>query len=293
MHPQAILSFGDGAVEIYMYGLMIALGILGCFWVLFTYSKLRGVPNSYVDFIFYNGICSIIIGFLGSAVWQGIYNYIDDMKKYGEAVFSLNGGITAMGGLISGAACFILICILFRKRFPFSLTRMLGIAPCCMTFAHAFGRLGCFFAGCCYGGEATGFFSFLGVSFAPGSPAHKEFGATPIYPTQLFEAIFLFALFAVMSFLLLKKNFRYNMVVYLVAYGFWRFFIEFLRADYRGSFIGGLSPSQGMSIGIVIIAVPAFFIFRELFRRYDLKYGIKTAEVKAEQTEEISGESAE
>ena len=48
-----------------------------------------------------------------------------------------------------------------------------------------------------------------------------------------------------------------------------------------------------MSIGIIIIAVPAFLIFRELFRRYDLKYGIKTAEVKAEQTEEISGESAE
>ena len=80
------------------------------------------------------------------------------------------------------------------------------------------------------------------------------------------------------------------MVVYLVAYGFWRFFIEFLRADYRGSFIGGFSPSQGMSIGIVIIAIPAFFIFRELNRRYDLKYG--TAKSQAI-TEENKQEKAE
>lgn len=274
MLPNAILSFANGSIEVYMYGIMIALGILGCFWVLFTYSKLKGVPGNYVDFIFYNGICSIIIGFLGAALWQGVYNYIDDLRNYGTATFSLNGGITAMGGLIMGSLCFILICVIFRKRYPFSLTRVISIAPCCMTFAHACGRLGCFFAGCCYGCEATGFFSFLGVSFMPGSIAHDKFGSTPLYPTQLFEALFLFALFTVMSLLLLKKNFHYNMVIYVVAYGIWRFLIEFLRADYRGSFVGGLSPSQTLSIVIVLVAVPLYFIIRYLRSKYEQTYKI-------------------
>ena len=256
-------------VDVHMYGIMIATGILCCFWVLFTFSRLKGIPTRYVDFVFYNGICSIVVGFLGSALWQGIFNYIKDLKEYGTATFSLTGGITAMGGLISGALCFIVICLAFRKQYPFTITRIVSIAPICMSVAHAFGRMGCFFAGCCYGKEATGFFSFLGVVFKPGSAAYREFGATPIYPTQLFEAIFLFALTGVMSFLLLKKNFHYNFVLYMAAYGVWRFFIEFVRADERGSFIGSISPSQALSIGVVLLAIPAFFLFRYLKQRFD------------------------
>ena len=260
--------------EIYMYGIMIAVGILSCFFILFKYSRLKGIPDKYTDFTFYNGICSIIIGFIGSAAWQGVFNYIDDMKNYGEATFSLNGGITVIGGLVSGALCFILIAFIFRKKIPFAVTRVVHIAPCCMTIAHAFGRLGCFFAGCCYGGEATGFFSFLGVSFQPGSPAYREFGSTPIYPTQLFEACFLFILCGVMSYLYLKKDFKYNFVVYLIAYGIWRFLIEFVRADYRGSFVSGLTPSQTQSLILIALAVPAFFLLRHFCAKFE-KYKIE------------------
>ncbi|MBQ2431188.1 MAG: prolipoprotein diacylglyceryl transferase, partial [Campylobacter sp.] len=49
--------------------------------------------------------------------------------------------------------------------------------------------------------------------------------------------------------------------IYLIAYGVWRFFIEFARGDYRGSFIPGLSPSQFWSIILVILGV-AYLLFR-------------------------------
>ena len=41
-----------------------------------------------------------------------------------------------------------------------------------------------------------------------------------------------------------------------------RFFIEFARADYRGSFVGSLSPSQTQSLILIALAIPAFFILR-------------------------------
>lgn len=247
---------------VYMYGVMIAVGIICCFWVLFSYAKVLGLKEEEKDFIFYNGIASIAVGFLGSAVWQGLFNYIDDVKNGEQATFSLNGGITAIGGLLSGALCFIVISIIFRKKYPYLLDKVVMFAPCCMTVAHAFGRLGCFFAGCCYGREVHSgdAFAFLAVHFPYGTSAYSNGNA--IYPTQLFEAIFLFVLFFVTSILLLKKKFRYNMVVYLAAYGVWRFLIEFLRADYRGSFVGGLTPSQTQSLFLVISAVPVFFLIR-------------------------------
>lgn len=72
-------------------------------------------------------------------------------------------------------------------------------------------------------------------------------------PTQLYESLFLFLLFGVLTFLYFKRyNFTY--VVYLIAYGAWRIFIEFFRADHRGEIIpgSGISPSQFQSILFIL-----------------------------------------
>ena len=73
-------------------------------------------------------------------------------------------------------------------------------------------------------------------------------------PTQLYEAIFLFILFAVTS-VLFYKEIDWNFVVYLVGYGLWRFFIEYLRIDDRGVLIPGLTPSQWISVGLILAGV--------------------------------------
>lgn len=263
MFAQEIRLFGF--FPIHLYGVMIALGLLACFFVLFEFGKYLGFSADETDFVFYNGIVAIVIGFFGAAVWQAAYNYIDAVKKGETPVFDIkNAGITVIGGLIVGAASFLIGAYIFRKKHYYLITRLVVLAPCCITVAHAFGRIGCFFGGCCYGKPAEGFFSFLGVVFKPGSAAYSKYGSTPLYPTQLFEAAFLFILFGVLSYLALKKNYKYNMVVYMVAYGVWRFFIEFLRADDRGSFIGSISPSQTQSIIIVLAAVGVYFILRYL-----------------------------
>lgn len=226
--------------NVHMYGIMVAVGVLCAFLVLFRYGKKMELPEKFLDFLFYDGIASTVVGMGSAALFQGVYNYIENPKNG----FRLDGGITFIGGLIGGAAFFIVVYLIFRKRLTGRLIESLSIIPCSITVAHGFGRIGCFFAGCCYGKETD---SFLGVKF-PDLP-------NPVHPTQLYEAAFLFLLFGVLSYLLLKKKFQNNMSLYLIAYGVFRFCMEFLRDDDRGALIGGVSPSQFWSIGMVALGI--------------------------------------
>jgi phosphatidylglycerol:prolipoprotein diacylglycerol transferase len=134
------------------------------------------------------------------------------------------------------------------------------VAPACITVAHAFGRLGCLMAGCCYGRVTES--EFFGIFMK---------GANRL-PTQLYESIFLFILFAVISVFYFKK-FNFTHVIYLVAYGIWRFIIEFFRADHRGG-AGAISPSQWHSMIFILVAVAIVVYFRirkyPTFVTYDL-----------------------
>ena len=72
-----------------------------------------------------------------------------------------------------------------------------------------------------------------------------------------------------MIFLYLKKNFKYNFIIYLPAYGIWRFLIEYVRDDERGQIFKGvewLSPSQFFALVMVVGTIPVFFLIRYLYK---------------------------
>lgn len=244
--------------NVHMYGIMVALGVLAAFAVLYLYDKKMGIDLSFSDFLFYDGIVSVLLGFGCAALFQGVYNFIENPA----AGFSVRNGITFLGGMIGGSAVFIGVYFLFRRRLKGRLVSgqfgfpALSVLPCCILIGHSLGRVGCFFAGCCYGKVTH---SWLGVKF----PQLAE----PVYPTQLYEAVFLLVMFGVCSYLLLKKKFRHNMTVYLISYGIFRFLIEFIRGDDRGKLFGVLSPSQFWSLGMVILGVVLYFVMERIWRR--------------------------
>lgn len=235
-----------------MYGLMIGIGILCAFFTLFFLTKKKGISERFSDFLFYSGVVSIFIGFGFASLFQSVYNYV----KSPSLGFRLGGGMTFIGGLIGGVACFLCIYAFMRKRYEERLYQVISLLPCSILIAHAFGRIGCFFAGCCYGKETDG---PLGVKF-PDLP-------NPVHPTQLYEAAFLFALFAVCFLLILKKDFKHNMSLYLIAYGVFRFFIEFLRGDERGALVGAISPSQFWSVFMVLAGIAIIFLMNYLSKK--------------------------
>ena len=128
-------------LNIHMYGVMIAVGILCAFLVLFYLTKKKGVDVRFTDFIFYNGIASIVVGFGFATLFQSTYNYI----KNPSVGFELGSGMTFIGGLIGGVACFLAIYFIFRKKYTTRLYEVISLLPCSILIAHAFGRIGCFF----------------------------------------------------------------------------------------------------------------------------------------------------
>ena len=90
---------------------------------------------------------------------------------------------TIIGGLIGGVACFLIVYFVLvywlkPQKYKIRLYQVISIIPCCILIGHAFGRVGCFFAGCCHGIQTD---SIFGVRFPEGPPY-------PVHPTQLYEA---------------------------------------------------------------------------------------------------------
>ena len=268
MYPYDLLPTVD-FLDVRLYGIMIALGLLACFFVLFFFGKKKGYSDNYLDFIFYTAIVSIVLGFLSAALFQAFYNYLDNP----QGGFRLGGGITFIGGLIGGATTFLTIYFLFRKKLSVSIYDFMNFAPPCILIAHAFGRVGCLFAGCCHG-EYLGANPVFGGLFMKG-----ESGWGYYVPTQLYEALFLFILFGVTLFLTMKKDFKHNLSLYISSYGLFRFIIEFFRADdARGQFIGSLSPSQFWSILMIVAGIGLVFFVEFVVKKKKQKQALEKVE---------------
>lgn len=229
MYAEKLFSIGSFGPN--LYGVMIAVGLALCFVFIQILGKRIGIEKSNLDFYELNGLASVGLGFLFATIFQYIYALIENPKT---ASF---GGMTFMGGLIGGVLTFSVITLIYARWKPEvkkDLYKFLEAAMPCVLIAHAFGRIGCFFAGCCYGMKTSG---PLGMVFPYGS------SSGPVLPTMLIEAIFLFILCAVTIFFINKK-FAYNTPLYILGYSIFRFTIEFFRGDNRGEFLPGLSPTQ-------------------------------------------------
>ncbi len=233
-----------------MYNLMIAIGILFMLlYVAWRFEKIDGFTRKETNkILFYIG-GSLIAALLVSWLSDGIFHTLHE----GELAF---GSITFLGGLVGGLVCFVLLIKVADKELKKKIPVILNTVIVGVVLAHAFGRIGCTMAGCCYGIPTD---SFLGVSFPYG-----ESGGVPVYPTQLYESIFLFALFFALNKVQLFNGKEFS--VYLVGYGVWRFLVEFIRGDDRGEFFTFIQgtysnfPTPAQYISVLMIAVGVWLL---------------------------------
>lgn len=266
MLPNPLFTlFGNG---VYAYGICIAVGLLACIAVFYYYTKKKGVPEKWQDYVFFVAIVAIAVGFLFAKLYQALYDYIENPS----AGFDFYGaGMTVMGGIIGGVAGFLLVYfpvgnIYFKGKEKGMhvkyFNEVLRVAPLCVLVAHAFGRLGCLMSGCCHG-------AYLGEEYVFGGIYMRapDLGLWGYYvPTQLYESLFLFVTFGVLSWLYFKKDCNITVQIYLIAYGVWRIIIEIFRTDARGAMVLGLAPSQWQSIVFIVggIALLVFYILKKI-----------------------------
>ncbi|MCX7895359.1 MAG: prolipoprotein diacylglyceryl transferase [Thermoanaerobaculum sp.] len=254
MHP-FLVDLGFFALP--TYGVFLALGLVAGLWTARSRAKRAGLPpDKVVDL----GVWVVFAGLLGGKLLLVVAEpgYLTSLQGW---VSLLRAGGVFYGGLLGALAAAALLVRRWRLPFwPLADT----VAPS-IALGHAFGRLGCFFAGCCYGASCSApwavVFSHPKAAEISGTPL-----GIPLHPTQLYEAGF-----NLLNYLFLAWLFRRQVPrrlvgqvlgFYLANYGVARFVIEFFRGDAdRGFLFGGLlSTSQG--IAAVLVPVGVFLILR-------------------------------
>lgn len=230
-----------GPVTIHMYGLMIAVGFISALFVTSYRGKKKGLDEDIIYGLFY---CALIGGLLGTRILYYIVE-IPSILKDPSILWNFKNGYVVYGGIIGG----ILVCYLYCKLKKADFLSYFDIVMPSVSMAQGFGRLGCFFAGCCYGRETDAWYgiTFNNSNFAP--------NGVSLIPTQLISSFGDFIFAAILMFYASKEPKKGRVAaMYLMLYGVGRFIVEFLRNDYRGS-VGVLSTSQLISIAIIAIGV--------------------------------------
>jgi phosphatidylglycerol:prolipoprotein diacylglycerol transferase len=246
MHP---ILFKIGSFTIYTYGFLVFVGVLSAYFFCLKQSGRENISkNVFSDIIFW----TLIFSFIGARVFYIFTDFENFLRSPFEMLLS-RSGFVFYGGVIFGIIALFILARLHKINF----LKLADIIVLGVPLAHAFGRLGCFFYGCCYGRPTN---SFLGVLFPKESPA-GAFGVCVI-PTQLIEAFFLLLLF--LTLLFVKKHKKFNgqlLVFYLIAYSIIRFVIEFFRGDPRGN-VFFLSLSQFISLCFLAFGIFLYFRLR-------------------------------
>lgn len=241
-----------------MYDLLIIVGLFLMFlYISNRFDKADGFTKTQTNKILILLAASLVFAFIFSFIMDGIFHTIQE----GEADF---GSISFLTALIGGFGAFLILMKIFYKPNKEDMKKIANTIITGVVLAHAIGRIGCFCAGCCFGIPTE---SVLGVIF-PYGHAHDLYPGEAVYPTQLFEAGFLFIFFIMLD----KVNFFKHKEVeaYLIVYGLWRILIEFIRGDERGVLFPLFvteynvfpTPSQFMSLLMVILGV--YLIYKNL-----------------------------
>ena len=151
----------------------------------------------------------MIAGVLGSRIAYVVEHWSSEFAAHPLSVIRVDqGGLVFYGGLILAIIVYFAWCRIKRLSFLETGDIMCAVLP----LGHAFGRIGCFFYGCCYGKVSD---SALAVRFPVHSPAWYEqvssglistsaSSSLPVLPTQLFESASLLLLFVVLMFVYLR-----------------------------------------------------------------------------------------
>ena len=246
MHPFIYI----GPLRLASYGTMILIGI-ACGIVLLRFRAKRR------DFSFEHALYALIYGAIGLALGaklfylaQALPSIVSNWDMFAAQPKLLldlvTSGFVFYGGLF-GALAGVLI---YARQYRLSFLALLELLTPAIPLIHAFGRIGCFLAGCCFGIEYDGPFcvTFTSTDIAPLN--------IPLFPVQLMESALLFMLAA---FLLIydarAKKPRCLIGWYLLLYGMIRMVTELFRGDeIRGIFLL-FSTSQWISILMIVVAI--------------------------------------
>lgn len=246
------VAFQLGGFTIYWYGILAALGFLVGFWTAARRAPRWGLNAAIIADLAPWLIISAVLGARLVYVityWRHEFAHLD--HPFLE-IFKIRSGLVFYGGLIG--ACVGTWLFSIRHRQP--LWKLADALAPSIALGHAFGRIGCFMTGCCYGTACEGWWA---VHF----PVDHATGGTGVHPTQLYESLLNVLLFVWLERLHRRRKFTGQVfATYLIGYAVLRTAAEFFRGDYAHRFLSFFSPAQIVSPLILAAGIILWRVLR-------------------------------
>lgn len=246
--------------DIYMYGLIICLGIVLAVVYICYRGRFEGISTD--DVIDY-ALVTVPLAIVGARTYF-VLTSLDSFHSFYDAIAIWEGGIAIYGAIIGGFIAIVIVSC-FKKV---KLWKMLDATAPGVLLGQIIGRWGNFF-----NAEAYGDISKLQLfgwtietpSFAESFPMRMLIskvspdilggslnGVVIAHPTFLYESVWNLIGFILINIVYKKKKFDGEiLLLYLGWYGFGRFFIEGFRTD--SLYIGNIRISQLVGLVCAIV----------------------------------------
>ena len=262
---------GEIRLPLHSYGLLIATAFLVGIWLAQREARRRGQdPERLADLAFWILVAALV----GSRVFFVFVNWDDyfgsraiiqtAVGRIPRLLAVWEGGLVFYGGFIGAALT--AWWYMRRQKMPF-LAYADTLIPS-VALGHFLGRLGCFSAGCCWGGVAGGHLPWA-VAFPPESLAFQTFATRddpssflapdrhatlPLHPVQLYEAFGELGLFLLLVLVVRPRKAFHGQVLatWLLCYAVLRTVVEFFRADVERGVVRGFGVGQWTSLAIFL-----------------------------------------
>jgi phosphatidylglycerol---prolipoprotein diacylglyceryl transferase len=241
MHRELVPIYGPFRIN--SFGVFIVIGLL-----VFSFLLLKDPRRKKLITVdqYYNILSlAIIVALIGGRFLYIITNW-HLLDAWWEIFAIWQGGFSLLGGIL---ALLFFMPIYFKKS-GIPALQFLDLAATYAPLLQSISRIGCFFAGCCFGIATNLPFGIMN--------SHCNHA---MHPTQLYSAITLFIIFVIM-FCIAQYKARYPgqlVCIYLFLISVERFTVDFWRADRE--FVSSISAFSIVQLIAAAIAMGALITF--------------------------------
>ena len=248
--------FSIGPVTVRWYGLMFALGFGLGYWIVARMFRHEGAPERWLGTLL---IYLIVATVLGARLGHVLFYEWNHYSAHPEEILKIwEGGLASHGGAIG---CIIALYIFSRcvSKKPLSWVMDKVVVPVALVAGLI--RLGNLMNSEIYGHQTDLPWGFVFV---------RDGQTLPMHPTQIYEALAYFVLFAILMWMYWKRNAEERPYLLTGVFLTWvftaRFLIEFVKND-QEAWEADMALNMGQWLSIPFICIGVACIAHALSRK--------------------------
>lgn len=249
MHRELLHLYGP--LSINSFGLFIIIGLI-VFSALFLSDPKRAKLISTDQY--FNVLSLAILTALIGGRFLFVITHLQMMEHWWSPFEFWQGGFSLLGGVLA----LIMVLPLYVKNHKLKIINLLDLAAIYAPLLQSISRIGCFFAGCCFGAPTDLIFGVINPECSI-----MQLRSTRLHPTQLYSSFMLLGIFLLLYFVLQYYFKKPGQLIcaYLFLMSFERFFVDFWRADREFTSVSSIfSLPQLVALAIALIAGLAFCV---------------------------------